>query len=134
MSDTITAEPTSASAAVVSNGVGGLLEFEKPLARIQTEIDEIERQHRETGRDLSTEMKQLKTNLKSTLKRMYTNLTPWETVQVARHPKRPMTTQALPDRPVPGWARRSFTSSQRPARRSDFSTMPSMSDLDLAMP
>ncbi len=36
-----------------------------------------------------------------------------------------------PERPVPGWCRRSFTSSQRPARRSDFSTMPSMSALGL---
>jgi len=91
------AEPTSLSAGVGTSGSGlaGLLEFEKPLVRIQAEIDQIERQHRETGRDVSPELKQLKTNLKSTLKRMYSNLAPWETVQVARHPKRPMTTDYI---------------------------------------
>lgn len=96
MSDTITTESALSSTGTTNNGgATSLLDFEKPLARIQAEIDEIERQHRETGRDLSTELKQLKTNLKSTLKRMYTNLTPWETVQVARHPKRPMTTDYI---------------------------------------
>ncbi len=62
---------------------------------MQQEIEELARCQRETGRDLSTELKQLRTNLKATLKRIYANLTPWETVQVARHPKRPLTTDYI---------------------------------------
>src|SRR5512145_3289743 len=95
MSDVITTEPASSSAANAAASAGAFLEFEKPLVRIQQEIDELARLQEETGRDLSNEMKQLRTNLKATLKRIYANLTPWETVQVARHAKRPLTTDYI---------------------------------------
>ena len=41
------------------------------------------------------DVRRLKRELADTKKRIYGNLTPWETVQVARHPDRPMTTDYL---------------------------------------
>jgi len=81
--------PTDLSAGVDALGAGGLLEFEKPLQRIQYDVAEMEREQSETGRGLGKEIKQQRTRLRNTLKRLYANLTPWETVLVARHPKRP---------------------------------------------
>jgi acetyl-CoA carboxylase carboxyl transferase subunit alpha len=81
-----------------ARGVGssvavGMLEFEKPLARIEREIAELEALQAETQRDLSAEIKELRTPLETMMRRTYANLTPWETVLVARHPRRPV----LPD-------------------------------------
>jgi len=73
----------------------GFLEFEKPLIRIQHDIDEMEREQRHTSRDLSKDIKQQKTRFKATMKRLYASLTPWETVLVARHPDRPHSTDYL---------------------------------------
>jgi acetyl-CoA carboxylase carboxyl transferase subunit alpha len=78
-----------------ANGPGGLLEFEKPLQRIQHDIAEMEREQQETGRDHAAEIKRQKSRLRSTLRRLYSSLTPWETVLVARHPKRPHTSDYL---------------------------------------
>lgn len=72
-----------------------LLEFEKPLQRIQHDIDEMEREQNESGRNLTSDIKQQRTRFKTTLKRLYSSLTPWETVLVARHPKRPLTTDYI---------------------------------------
>ncbi len=72
---------------------GGMLEFEKPLARIEREIAELEALQAETQRDLSAEIKGLRATLEAMMRRTYSNLTPWETVLVARHPRRPV----LPD-------------------------------------
>jgi acetyl-CoA carboxylase carboxyl transferase subunit alpha len=79
--------------AATSLGNGAVLDFEKPLARIEREIAELEATHTETGRDVSVEVKELRTTLETLTKRTYANLTPWETVLVARHPRRPV----LPD-------------------------------------
>lgn len=71
------------------------LEFEKPLARIENDIAELEREDHETNRNLASDIKQQRTRYRTTLRRLYTNLTPWETVLVARHPQRPLTTDYL---------------------------------------
>ncbi len=44
-----------------TNGIaGGYLEFEKPLARIEQDILELESAHSETGRDLSTQIREMR--------------------------------------------------------------------------
>ncbi len=73
--------------------MGGMLDFERPLARIEREIAELEARQAETGRDLSTELRELRTTLANLTRRTYSKLTAWETVLVARHPRRPV----LPD-------------------------------------
>jgi len=71
-------------------GPGGMLDFEKPLARIEREIAELESVQAQTGRDLSGELRELRNTLASLTRRTYGKLTPWETVLVARHPRRPV--------------------------------------------
>lgn len=66
------------------------LDFEKPLHRIQLEIDQLEREQLEGGRDFSSDLKELSQRLKQMTKRLYSHLTAWETVLVARHPQRPL--------------------------------------------
>ncbi len=91
----MSSEPAVASAGVAAASVGGYLEFEKPLLRIQHDIGEMEREQAETGRDLAKDIRQQRSRYKATLRRLYNTLTPWETVLVARHPKRPLTTDYL---------------------------------------
>jgi len=71
------------------------LEFEKPLARIEHDIVEMQREQDQLGRDLATDIRQQRTRFKMKLKQLYSSLTPWETVLVARHPKRPLSTDYL---------------------------------------
>ncbi|MEK6674060.1 MAG: acetyl-CoA carboxylase carboxyltransferase subunit alpha [Planctomycetota bacterium] len=68
----------------------GLMEFEKPLGKIQLEIDGLFARQKETGLDLANELRLYRNRFKTTVRRIYSNLTPWETVLVARHPKRPL--------------------------------------------
>jgi acetyl-CoA carboxylase carboxyl transferase subunit alpha len=68
---------------------GAILEFEKPLLRIEREIAELESVQASTQRDVSSEVRELRTTLDSLTRRTYARLTPWETVMVARHPRRP---------------------------------------------
>lgn len=77
--------------------IGGVtpLEFEKPLLRIQNDIEEMQREQQDTGRDLTDDIRQQRTRYRATLKRLYSALTPWETVMVARHPQRPLSTDYL---------------------------------------
>ncbi len=95
MSERIGNGPTALSAGAAVASVGGILEFEKPLLRIQHDIEEMEREQRETGRDVSADIRQKRSRFKTAIKRLYTKLTPWETVLVARHPKRPLSTDYL---------------------------------------
>jgi acetyl-CoA carboxylase carboxyl transferase subunit alpha len=70
---------------------GYQLPFEKPIARLQREIANLEaEQQTSPGRDFSAEVGQLRVQYVSLLRKTYQNLTPWETVQVARHPARPL--------------------------------------------
>ncbi len=71
----------------------GYLEFERPLARIESELSKIEALQAESPRDLSADIKNLRTSLRNMTRQTYSHLSAWETVQVARHPKRPI----LPD-------------------------------------
>ena len=67
-----------------------LLDFEKPLAKLEQQIFELESIQASKQTDYSKELRQLRTNYTSLLRKTYENLSPWETVQVARHPQRPL--------------------------------------------
>jgi len=69
---------------------GAVLEFEKPLVRIEREIAELEAVQSDTSRDMSSHIRELRVTLESMTRRTYAKLTPWETVLVARHPQRPV--------------------------------------------
>src|SRR5687768_11273569 len=79
------------------NGGGGavrplrhVLDFEKPLAQLEQQIVELEALQASKQTDYSRELRQLRTNYTSLLRKTYDSLSPWETVQVARHPQRPL--------------------------------------------
>ena len=67
-----------------------VLEFEKPLAKLEEQIHELEALQAAKGVDYSKELRHLRTNYTSLLRKTYDNLGAWETVQVARHPQRPL--------------------------------------------
>ena len=75
-----------------NNGLadGYQLPFEMPIVRLQRHICELEAKQTETGRDYSSNIRELRTQYISVLRTTYRNLTAWETVQVARHPGRPL--------------------------------------------
>ncbi|MEL7547988.1 MAG: acetyl-CoA carboxylase carboxyltransferase subunit alpha [Pseudomonadota bacterium] len=66
------------------------LEFEKPIAELETKIAELESVARqEGGPQISDELNKLKEKAAKQLKDTYASLTPWRKTQVARHPERP---------------------------------------------
>ena len=67
-----------------------LLPFEKSLTHVQRQISELETQQEDTGRDYSANIQQLREQEVDILRTTYEKLTAWETVQVARHPNRPL--------------------------------------------
>jgi acetyl-CoA carboxylase carboxyl transferase subunit alpha len=65
------------------------LPFEKPAIRLARQIAELEASQAESVRDFGPEIRELRAQFVSLLKKIYRDLSPWETVQVARHPDRP---------------------------------------------
>lgn len=67
-----------------------VLDFEKPLAKLETQIHELEALKSSKDIDYTKEIRQLRANYTSLLRKTYDQLSAWETVQVARHPQRPL--------------------------------------------
>lgn len=67
------------------------LELEKPFAKLEEQIHELEQEQRERGVDLSAEITEIRRSLVAMIRKKFAALTPWEVVQVARHPDRPQT-------------------------------------------
>ena len=65
------------------------LEFEKPLRDLEKQLDSLHQQSLENNIDMSAELAAIETKLETTKNEIYANLTTWQRVQVARHPKRP---------------------------------------------
>ncbi len=65
------------------------LEFEKPLRELEKQLDSLHQQSLENNIDMSAELAAIEAKLETTKREIYSNLTPWQRVQVARHPKRP---------------------------------------------
>lgn len=72
------------------------LEFEKPLVELERQIEEIQKFAAEKELDMSEEIQRLQTKAEQIKKEIYSNLTPWQRVQIARHPKRPTFLDYIP--------------------------------------
>ena len=66
-----------------------LLEFEKPLRELEKQLDALHQQSLENNIDMSAELGAIEAKLEETRREIYSSLSPWQRVQVARHPKRP---------------------------------------------
>ncbi len=66
-----------------------VLEFEKPLRELAKQLDGLRQQSLESNLDLGKEIVAIEKKIEKTRKEIYTQLTPWQRVQIARHPKRP---------------------------------------------
>ncbi len=66
------------------------LPFERPVVELEKKLNEL-RTHSGEGIDLSGEIKSAEKKMEKALKDIFDNLTPWQRVQVARHPLRPYT-------------------------------------------
>ncbi|BAZ42593.1 acetyl-CoA carboxylase carboxyltransferase subunit alpha [Calothrix sp. NIES-4101] len=68
-----------------------LLDFEKPLAELNTRIDQIRQLAEENGVDVTGQIRQLETRATQLREEIFSSLSPSQRLQVARHPRRPST-------------------------------------------
>jgi len=69
------------------------LDFEKPILELQRKLDELKK-HPEThslGISFEEEIKQIEAKIEETRRQIFSDLSPWQRVQLARHPRRPYT-------------------------------------------
>ena len=65
------------------------LDFEKPVHDLENQIKELKEANSRSGLDINKEISALQNKVEDLLKEIYENLSPWERVQLSRHPKRP---------------------------------------------
>lgn len=68
-----------------------MLDFEAPIAELRKKIAELQKFSETSGIDVSAEVSALNGKLEQTMTDIYSNLSPWQKVQISRHPARPYT-------------------------------------------
>ncbi len=68
-----------------------LLDFEKPIAELETKLAEMKKLAIDNNVDVSVAASQLENSIEELKKETFTNLTRWQRVQLSRHPERPYT-------------------------------------------
>lgn len=66
-----------------------ILDFEKPVAELAKKVEELESLGKNSPMDVREEIQTLRKKLEQTKKTIFKDLSPWEKVQLARHPDRP---------------------------------------------
>lgn len=67
------------------------LEFEQPIAELESKIEELRFVQDDSAVDISEEISRLAAKSQQLTKDLYANLSPWQVAQIARHPQRPYT-------------------------------------------
>lgn len=67
------------------------LEFEKPVAELVEQLEKLRQVGEKSKVDLTKTILDLEKKIEETRKQLYANLTPWQKVQLSRHPERPYT-------------------------------------------
>jgi acetyl-CoA carboxylase carboxyl transferase subunit alpha len=65
------------------------LDFERPIAELEGKIEELRHLSTDSGLNIAEEVGRLEAQAERLLRQSYARLTPWQKVQVARHPDRP---------------------------------------------
>ncbi|QHK84689.1 acetyl-CoA carboxylase carboxyltransferase subunit alpha [Staphylococcus aureus] len=73
-----------------------MLDFEKPLFEIRNKIESLKESQDKNDVDLQEEIDMLEGSLERETKKIYTNLKPWDRVQIARLQERPTTLDYIP--------------------------------------
>tara|TARA_Y100001933_G_scaffold122369_1_gene122139 strand:+ start:332 stop:1348 length:1017 start_codon:yes stop_codon:yes gene_type:complete len=75
------------------SGMKDYLDFEQPIIELQSKLDALTRTTQTSGVevDFEGEAEQIREKIEETRKAIYSKLTPWQRIQLARHPRRPYT-------------------------------------------
>lgn len=72
-----------------------IMEFERPLAELEAKLAELSRLDIASLPGLAAEIKELERQVEQLSQSLYAALSPWERVQISRHPERPKTVDYL---------------------------------------
>ena len=67
------------------------LDFEQPIVELEAKIDELRLVETDNEFNLNEEISKLQAKSNSLIESIFSNLSPWQVAQLARHPKRPYT-------------------------------------------
>ena len=67
------------------------LEFEQPIAELEAKIEELRFLGNDASANITDEIKRLQTKSRALTTSIFSNLSPWQITQLARHPQRPYT-------------------------------------------
>ena len=67
------------------------LDFEQPIAELEAKIDELRFLGNDAEINIVEEVNRLRAKSRTLTKSIFSNLTPWQVAQLARHPQRPYT-------------------------------------------
>jgi len=73
------------------------LDFEKPIIELQNKLEDLRKHPEKHSMDVSfdEEIKMIEAKIEETKRQIFSDLTPWQRVQLARHPRRPYTLDYL---------------------------------------
>ncbi len=72
------------------------LPFEQPIAEVQAKIDALRNSDHKNDEKIGTELANLEQHAGGLVQNIYSKLTDWQIIQLARHPERPYTKDYLP--------------------------------------
>ena len=67
------------------------LDFEEKLEKLESEKKSLQKASEESGIDITSKILSIEEKERTELKKVYSNLSPWQIVKIARHPQRPKT-------------------------------------------
>jgi acetyl-CoA carboxylase carboxyl transferase subunit alpha len=71
------------------------LDFEKPIVELEDKLEDLRRHSRENNVNLESEIRSMESSIEETKRTVYSSLTAWQRVQIARHTARPFTLDYL---------------------------------------
>jgi acetyl-CoA carboxylase carboxyl transferase subunit alpha len=71
------------------------LDFEKPIAELEQKLEELRSHSRENNVNLDPEVRRMESKIEEMKRQVYSNLTAWQRVQIARHTARPFSLDYL---------------------------------------
>ncbi len=71
------------------------LDFEKPIVELEDKLEDLRQHSRDNNVNLDPEVHRMEAKIEETKKAVYSNLTAWQRVQIARHTARPYTLDYL---------------------------------------